>query len=218
MSKAIDLTGKTFSRLTVLYRNGSNEKGQAMWTCVCTCGNTVNASGIRLRNGNIKSCGCLKHEPYAATHHMSKTRLYSIWVNMRNRCNRESMERYKDYGARGINVCDEWDGSFEIFRDWALQNGYSDELTIERKDFNKGYCPENCCWVTKLEQASNRRSCVEIEYLGKVQNLTQWCSELGLNYKRIHNRMRRLGMTFEEAISKPVQENKRNKKARSIYG
>lgn len=218
MSKVIDLTGATFSRLTVLKRNGSNAKGKAMWTCACTCGNIVDVDGVRLRNGQVKSCGCLRHEAYAATHHMTRTRLYFAWANMRNRCNREAVKSYKDYGARGINVCQDWNDSFESFRDWALENGYSDELTIERKDANKGYHPDNCCWVTKAEQANNRRSCIEIEYLGKTQNLMQWCNELGLNYKRVHNRMNKLGMTFEEAISAPVQKNKRNKKARSIYG
>lgn len=218
MSKVIDLTGKTFSRLTVLRRNGSDVKGKAVWTCVCTCGNTVYVDGARLRNGKVRSCGCLRHEPYAATHHMSKTRLYSIWANMRNRCKRENVKSYKDYGARGIKVCDEWDSSFESFRDWALQNGYDDSLTIERKNHEQDYCPENCCFVAKSEQANNRRTCIEIEYLGKTQNLMQWCDELGLNYKRIYNRMKKLGMPFEEAISKPVQTTKRNKKARSIYG
>jgi hypothetical protein len=137
---------------------------------------------------------------------------------MRNRCKRESVKSYKDYGARGIKVCAEWEKSFEPFRDWALENGYSDDLTIERKNHDGDYCPENCCWVTKAAQANNRRMCVEIEYNGRTQNLMQWCNELGLNYKRIHNRMNKLGMTFEEAISKPVETNKRNKKARSIYG
>nr|DAH19590.1 MAG TPA: PVL ORF-50-like family [Caudoviricetes sp.]DAH49188.1 MAG TPA: PVL ORF-50-like family [Caudoviricetes sp.] len=218
MSKVIDITGKTFSQLTVLCRNGSDSKGKAVWTCVCSCGNVVDVDGTRLRNGSVKSCGCLKHKAYTSTHHMTRTRLYYAWANMRNRCKRESVKSYKDYGARGIKVCAEWEKSFESFRDWALENGYSDDLTIERKNHDGDYCPENCCWVTKAAQANNRRMCVEIEYNGRTQNLMQWCNELGLNYKRIHNRMNKLGMTFEEAISKPVETNKRNKKARSIYG
>jgi len=149
---------------------------------------------------------------------MTHTRIYQTWAAMKSRCYNPGNQSYKDYGGRGIKVCEEWNNDFECFYNWAIKNGYSDFLTIERINVDGDYCPNNCRWLSKAEQSNNRRSCIVISYQGKTQNLSQWCKELGLNYKRINNRIVKLGMTFEEAITKPVQENKRNMKARSIYG
>lgn len=210
MNKLVDLTGKRFGKLIVVERAENAPNGVAIWKCKCDCGNIAFVRGGNLKSGGVKSCGCLRHVP-KDTHHESATRLYRIWAGIKSRCVYNGNDRYKDYGGRGIKMCDEWVNSYENFRDWALSNGYKEGLTIERIDVNGNYCPKNCTWIPKCEQAKNRRSCYAIEYNGKTQNLTDWCNELGLNYKRVHDRMYRHNWDFERAAFEPVHVEKRNK-------
>ena len=212
---ALDLSGQKFGHLTALERVKTSAKWVAVWKCRCDCGNITNVRCGNLRSGAVKSCGCLLHRPATnRTHGMRKTRLYREWTGMKVRCNCKTSKSYKIYGARGIKVCDEWSNSFENFRDWAMKNGYDDSLTIERIDVNGNYCPENCKWITKADQAKNTRWCMMISYNGKTQNLSDWCKELRLDYKRVHNRMKTLGWSFERAITEPVNVKKRNMKTR----
>lgn len=159
MPKLIDLTGKRFGRLTVIERYGTVD-GHAAWKCKCDCGNKTVVNGKWLRAGKTTSCGCYHKELLAKrskTHGMTKTRLYSIWHDMKNRCFYQKDKSFEDYGGRGITVCEEWKNSFESFRDWSLLNGYSDNLTIDRINNDGNYDPSNCRWVTMKEQCSNRR-------------------------------------------------------------
>lgn len=217
MSKLKDLTGKKYNHLLVLGRAENEKSGRARWTCLCDCGNTTVVTGVYLRNGSTKSCGCLKHVSYTETHGKSKDRIYSIWRNMRNRCNLKNHPAYKYYGARGISVCEEWDSSFESFYSWSLNHGYNNDLTIERKDNNKGYNPDNCEWIPMNLQQRNRRNVELYDYNGKSQSLTEWCEELHLPFKTIYRRIIYAHMPFEEAITKPIMIQKRNKKARTKY-
>lgn len=218
MSKFIDITGKKFNHLLVFERLENAPGGVPVWKCLCDCGNYTTVRGKNLKNGSVKSCGCLQKIPKNITHNMSKTRMYHIWSMMRRRCNDPKNHAYINYGGRGITVCDEWNGSFEPFMDWALSHGYDDNLTIDRIDNDGNYCPDNCRWVKPEEQAQNRRRNWKIEHQGKTKNLKQWCDELNLDYKRTHNRLNQLGMTFEKAISMPVMAQKRNKEAKRKYG
>lgn len=212
--KALDLRGKRFNRLVVIERVENTPNGQTAWKCQCDCGNITIVRRGNLISGEVKSCGCLVKENVHHTHRMSKSRLYQEWAGIKARCVYKSRTTYNHYGARGIKMCDEWVNSFEAFRDWAFENGYSDNLTIERIDVNGDYCPKNCKWIPFAEQARNRRSCIMVTHNGKTQNLSDWCAELNLDYKRVNNRIKKLGWSFDRAITEPVDTNKRNMRAR----
>lgn len=157
--KKIDLAGQRFGRLVAVADAGRNKTGAVLWRCTCDCGGEAVVRCADLRNGAQRSCGCLRADVTAGrdkVHGGAGTRLYSIWKGMRARCNNPNHTRYNDYGGRGIRICAEWD-DFAAFRDWALANGYRDDLTLDRKENDGNYCPENCRWATYLEQRHNRR-------------------------------------------------------------
>lgn len=155
MPKLIDITGQRFGRLLVLERYDGKR-----WKCVCDCGNITFSDSYQLRHGVTQSCGCLHKElcgDQHRTHGKTRTRLYRIRLKMKERCYRQSNDNFRWYGALGITICEEWLKSYEVFEQWALSHGYDDNLTIDRIDPEKGYCPENCRWVTIQEQQKNRR-------------------------------------------------------------
>jgi len=163
MGALINLSGRRFGRLTVLYRVGTKQ-GSPLWLCKCDCGNTKEVIMRSLTTGNTKSCGCIHKQKLAKRNTMSakhggadKERLYNIWHGMRQRCNDSNHKDYPRYGGRGITICPEWN-DYAVFRAWALANGYADDLTIDRKEVNGNYCPENCQWADAKTQANNRRT------------------------------------------------------------
>lgn len=162
-------------------------KGLAYWLCECDCGAKVIKAAKLLKNGHTTTCGDIcKHH---TKHGESKSRLFSIWQDMKNRCNNPNVKNFKNYGARGISVCAEWMKSFESFRDWAFNNGYSDDLTIDRKDVNGNYKPDNCRWATKVEQSNNRRVCRFITINGVIRTASEWARETGISSSVIVGRL-----------------------------
>lgn len=154
----VDMTGRRFNRLTVIERAGSKRK-RAQWKCRCDCGNIVLVVSDSFRSGNTRSCGCYANEMRVIAntkHGYCGTRLYRIWKGMVARCRNEGSTDFKWYGAKGVSVCNEW-LSFDAFRDWALSNGYAENLTLDRVNVYGNYEPSNCRWATVSEQNANRR-------------------------------------------------------------
>lgn len=205
MGKFVDLTGKRFGRLTVVDRAPNDRRHHAMWECKCDCGNTTIIYAYNLVNGHTISCGCFarkKNSDIHSTHRMSKSRLYGIWSDMKDRCQREANPRFSDYGGRGIAVCDEWQ-TFEPFYKWAMANGYSDNLSIDRRDNNGDYCPENCWWATDIEQANNTRVNRLISCFGETHTLAEWSRIYNIHPTTISKRIK-IGWPVEKALSTPV--------------
>jgi hypothetical protein len=195
--KEMDISGKKFGRLTAIARDFSTDK----WKCVCECGKVHMARSGNLRNGTVSSCGCLGREnsvrmgrnlgQKAKRHGESGSRIHGIWCHMKTRCLCDTSQAYSYYGGRGIKVCQEWIDSYESFRDWALANGYTDKLELDRRDTNDDYCPENCRWATRVQQMRNtrkRRDAETSKFKGVswCANASKWRVQLHLNGKPVH--------------------------------
>ena len=144
-------------------------------------------------------------EKTKANHGLSHCKLYSVWNTMRHRCYNEKNKKYKLYGARGITVCDEWKNNYIAFREWALSHGYAEGLTLDRKNVEGNYCPENCRWVTQKIQQRNRRNNRLIEYKGQRKLLLEWCEEFNLPFKTVQARLRVLKWSIDKALNTPIE-------------
>lgn len=207
MGKAMNLENQRFGRAIVLKRV-ENKGRYVRWLCKCDCGNEFIALTTHLRNGSVKSCGCLRKEiainkskTINTKHGKHKTRLYKIWAAIKGRCFNKNNCAYKNYGARGITICDEWLNNYPAFEKWANANGYNETLTIDRIDVNGNYCPNNCRWATKREQQNNRRNCHYITYKGETKTIAEWARTLHISHKRIEGRISR-GWPIEKVFSK----------------
>lgn len=197
MGKYNDITGQKFGRLTALYRL-HNTKGRTKWLCVCECGNLKEVRLDMLQSCHTKSCNCL-YKKSNAIHGKYNTRLYNTWRNMKSRCYYTKNINYKNYGERGIKVCDEWKNDFKAFYDWAMSNGYDDNLTIDRIDVNGNYEPNNCCWITHKEQQQNKQNSVKYTINGKTHCLKKWCEICGIKYTTVRKRLE-LQWTIMQAL------------------
>ena len=207
MRKIDDLTGKQYGYLTVLEFAGTKNRN-AIWKCRCKCGKETIVDGCKIKSGRTKSCGCLISETTTLRsykHGGTHTRLYGIFSAMLNRCKNPNNNNFKDYGGRGIKVCQEWDDSsaFPLFREWAMAHGYNDTLSIDRIDNDKGYSPDNCRWVTAKIQSNNKRNNVIITYGGETKTITQWAKETGILRDTLQYRIE-AGWPIEAILTKPV--------------
>lgn len=160
MTKINDLTEKRFGKLKVIKYYKSNKNGRALWLCQCDCGNIKVVLGNSLLNKSTLSCGCYNKErskELHSKHNMSNSKLYKVWQGMKTRCYNKKFMYYKNYGGRGIKMCNEWLNNFETFYIWAIKNGYKEGLTIDRINNDGNYEPINCRWTTRAEQNRNTR-------------------------------------------------------------
>lgn len=194
-----DLTGQKFGRLTAIEFIPDNHK----WLCKCDCGNYKEVVTSKLTSLHTKSCGCLKNK-----YKITVRRIFSIWRNMLARCYIDSKRKDADYYAqKGIRVCEEWK-TYESFEKWALENGYDENLTIDRIDENGDYEPNNCQWITIAEQQRKKKCNRWLSYKGTNKILSDWANELNIPLKTLADRIDKLGYSFEEAINKKPGLNK----------
>lgn len=184
-----NITGQRFGRLVALEMVGNDKYGIKLWKCKCDCGNEKIVTYTHLKRGMIKSCGCL-HATQNYVHGLNGSRLQGIYYKMLYRCNNPKCENYADYGGRGIKICDEWlgDNGFKNFYEWAFSNRYTEKLTLDRKDNDKGYSPDNCRWVDAFVQENNRRNNIFIEYKGERLTIGEWSRKTGINYNTLFHR------------------------------
>lgn len=199
-SKPIDLTGTAFGRLTAVKIVRRANSRHVFWECLCSCGQRTTVNVGNLRSGKVKSCGCLRREMYAAgTAHrrhgharkQQQSPEFKIWVQILQRCNNPNNRAWKNYGGRGITVCDTWQGhdGFQRFLD-DVGTRPSAHLTLDRKNNNLGYEPGNCVWVSRTTQNSNRRNVHLVTYQGRTQSLAAWSRELKRDYETLRRRFK----------------------------
>lgn len=220
MNKPMDIIGKKFNRLTVLEFVGTDKYGNTKFLCECDCGNRKVLLGSKVKGGRTKSCGCLHSETArnnTKKHLSSHTKLYSVYAHILSRCFCKTNKNYHNYGGRGITVCEEWadkEKGFDKFKEWAYQNGYDENAkfgncTIDRINNDGNYEPSNCRWVDIKTQANNKRQNHLITFNGKMQNVTQWATELGFTNSTLFNRIRK-GWSVEETLTTSVKKYRRN--------
>lgn len=210
MGKFIDLTGQRFGRLTVIERAMRVKGKNAFWVCRCDCGNTVKIDGSHLRRKLTLSCGCLHRELLGArvrTHGGKGSRLYRIWRDMKSRCYNPKTTRYSDYGGRGIYICEEWKNNFAEFQAWALENGYTENLSIDRISNRGPYDPLNCRWVDAITQQNNKRTNRFVKWRGERHTVAEWARIVNIPYRTIVDRLNR-GWNIERALTEPVHKKK----------
>ncbi len=198
----IDMTDEEYGRLTVrAYHHGTKRDG-AFWSCDCACGTTnFIVSRKRLKTKNTKSCGCLAIEKKVCKkrHGASRTPEYFVWIQLKDRCCNQNNKRYKNYGGRGITVCERWLHSFENFiADVGLRP--SPKHTIERRENDKPYSPDNCRWATNQEQQQNKSNNHLLTYNNETLTITEWGRQTGFDRRTIAARLRR-GMSVEQAFT-----------------
>ena len=176
--------------------------GKIRWRCRCDCGNECFVNKCDLVYGNTRSCGCLKKNNNRK-HGGKGTRLYRIWKGAKNRCQNKNNASYKNYGARGISFYESWSNDFSIFAEWAKNNGYSDNLELDRMNNNKGYSPDNCRWVNRTVNANNKRNNHYIEYHGETHTIPEWSLITGIHICTIKARIR-YGWTDQDAVGVPL--------------
>lgn len=205
-----DLTGKKFGLLTVLKQEG-NLGGRPAWLCACDCGTQRVFRGGNLRNGASASCGCAIVER-VTTHGLHKHPLYGIWQAMIQRCTNPNAKNFHRYGGRGISVAQRWlgeDGFPMFLRDMGERPA---GMTLERKDNNGNYEPENCKWASRRDQYRNRSTNNLITFNGQTRTITEWADSIGIATPNLISRIRIYNWPLERALTEPPNRKYRNKR------
>lgn len=210
--------GREFNFLTVIGIE-HDDKNRRRFNCRCKCGNEKLYPPHDVVLESVKSCGCmakqLLHDAFWKENALNRRRLYRIWIGMKQRCYNKSSENYADYGGRGIIICNEWLNSYEIFENWAFENGYADDLSIDRIDNDGNYEPKNCRWATMKVQANNKRPKkrnAQWTIGNEVKDTREWCEIFGISYETAMYRINHKGMSVYEALTTPKMAKGRNKK------
>lgn len=202
MPRLINLIGQKFGKLTAIKRIDNNQCSTNKWLCECECKQEKVVTENNLTNGNTNSCGCLKIK-HGHNKNGKQSIKYKSWSSMVQRCTNINNRRYKEYGGKGIAVCEEW-LQFEIFdKDMP---GWKPELQIDRINNNQGYCKENCRWATRKQQQRNKRNNRYETYKGKRQLVIEWAEGYNIPYKVLWARLYQLCWSIEKALTTPVRK------------
>lgn len=177
---SLDLIGKRIGKLTIVEKTEERKHNSVLWRAVCDCGGERLISSNQFKYKKVKSCGCTRKG-------YRNTRIYVIWSNMIQRCTNSKRPEYKNYGGRGISVCEEWKNPI-AFIEWGFDNGYKDDLTIERIDVNGNYEPNNCTWKNYSEQAQNKRNVIKTEINGELLSLREIANKYDFSRTTIYER------------------------------
>lgn len=204
---AQDIAGQRFASLVVVARAENNADGRATWLCRCDCGNETTVLGKSLRSGMTRSCGCLraavarKNKERNTKHGGSKSRTYASWSAMRERCLNPAVKEYPRYGGRGITICESWSDFANFLADMGERPAGK---TLDRRDTQGNYTPDNCRWATPMEQGRNRTTNRVIEHKGESRCLAEWAQITGMGFGTLKGRLD-LGWPIEKALSTPVR-------------
>ena len=208
-----DLSNQRFGKLVALNVD-KKENDKTYWMCKCDCGKKCSVLTSRLISGHTKSCGCLNNELIGElnkTHSKSKTRIYKIYQGMKARCYRKTAPNYDNYGGRGIIICQEWLNDFMNFYNWAMENGYSDDLSIDRINNDGNYCPENCRWTNAEEQANNRRTSRYVSVDGETITVAMFAKKYGIKSQIFITRRLDKGYDYKKIIEEYKSHMERKK-------
>ncbi|MEY4331797.1 MAG: hypothetical protein RLZZ196_535 [Bacteroidota bacterium] len=197
-----DLTNSIIGKLTVLYHIGKDKHGGYIWRCKCECGNIKDIKSGSLTR-TTKSCGCLQREAVKnnnkivfTKHKLKSHKLYSIWSNMKTRCNNDKSNCYQNYGGRGISICNEWNNDFLSFYNWAIVNGWDKDLKLDRTDNNGNYEPTNCRFITNKENCNNKTNNLCVYVNGIRKTAMQISEETGIEYNTVRRKIKKNKIDF----------------------
>lgn len=194
----MNIIGMKFGKLTVIEKTNEKAKnnGEFKYRCKCDCGNEVLVRGSHLKDGNSQTCGC----SHRLTKRKENIRIYNIYQNMKERCYNKNCKSFKNYGKRGIKICEEWLNDYNCFYEWAIKNGYKDELSIDRINVDGNYEPNNCRWATRIQQANNTTQNVFITYHNEKKTVAEWARTLNMSYSKLNYRLK--NWDIEKAFNK----------------
>lgn len=202
MAELIDISGNEFEHCRALKHVGGG-KGGAKFLFRCECGKEFIARSNDVRKGRIKSCGCVNRREIrekTKKHGFHKHPIYQAWSHIKQRCHNPKNKEYKNYGGRGIVMCNDWFDNPEEFINWSLKNGWRKGLTIDRIDNEKGYCPDNCRWVSMEVQENNKRNNHYYDYNGEKKTLSQIARENGISRNSLYYRANVKNIPLEKAV------------------